>query len=148
MNDEALAPENQTSPAALNSGPLPWETKKLFPAKPADHPYGYKIAWKLVPCTRQELIKACSQDKILPITLVWTPEFPRLLPPVHVPYLRSSLVIRRKTQLKTGIFLGGFLLLATGVQYLDNHRTLPLVGFFVMLLGVIINIKLLYGIKD
>ena len=62
--------------------------------RPAEPPYGFIARGARQGCTREELIARCRAAEPH-VELVWVPEFPRLLPPAEVPWLRDA--VRERT---------------------------------------------------
>lgn len=119
---------------------VPWKQETAFPEKPAGQDYGYRSGGKkLWPCTREELIKKCSREDYPSVKLVWTPETPRLVPPLEVDFLhepsRRREIYNAKMILGLGLIyvvLGTLILLLEKSEKGQSHWLLIIVA-----LGVI-----------
>lgn len=91
-----------------------------------------------VGCSPAELIAACRSDRPV-VSFVWVPEFPRLIPPAEVPWLREAVRERTRQALRYNL-KNGFARLAVwvalGVIYHLKYP-LPLVAVIVFMLGVV-----------
>ena len=107
-----------------------------LPRKPSISDYGYWEWHTAVPCSRDQLIRECSQMRIPDVCLVWTPEFETFVPAAQVPFLQEAL----KRKLYRSLFLGfgaGICSLLFGIllAYLFvDHVTDLLLGKHVILL--------------
>jgi hypothetical protein len=73
---------------------MPWDELDQFPGKPAGHPYGYLSGNELVPCSREEMIKRCTNyaaQGLGGLERVWTPETDRVVRSECVPYLLEAM---------------------------------------------------------
>ncbi|MFH1227912.1 MAG: rhomboid family intramembrane serine protease [Planctomycetota bacterium] len=94
---------------------VPWESKEAFPEKPPDSKYGYMIGNKTVSCSRDDLIKHCSDRSSL--FLVWTPETERLVTPADVPFLFEAIKSNISKRHWFMLVLGVIFILAWTVPY-------------------------------
>ena len=134
---------------AESAGPPrpPWESPDLFVLRPADSEYGYAAQRTRHPATREELLDRCRADSPH-VDLVWTPEFPQMLPPAEVPWLLGA--VRERTgrslryNLKNGLALT---LIWTALAAMQSRKyPLPLLGVLVLMLGVVPAIQPLWGL--
>jgi membrane associated rhomboid family serine protease len=83
------------------------------------------------------------------VDLVWTPEFPRLLPPAEVPWLLPAVRDRTRDNLRYNVKngIGQLLIWSTvGAFYLIQGMPLPLLAVIVLMLGVLPAIQPLAGL--
>ena len=78
-----------------------------MPPKPAEPQYGYVQGQTAIGCSRDELVTRCRKDLLPPISLVWTPEYPVMVPPQAVPFLAPSNKSRAMRRAMVPVVLGG-----------------------------------------
>lgn len=79
----------------------PWLREEAFPQKPPDSEYGYIDKRKLVPCTREELIRISGLTGFAHVNLVWHPDAPRIVPAQQTPFLADALKERQRKRLQS-----------------------------------------------
>jgi membrane associated rhomboid family serine protease len=139
---DAAPPVDEVPPPALPRTPpprRPWEAPDLFSPRPAESDYGYVADRKRHGCTRDELLARCRAAKPH-VDLVWTPDWPYLLPPAEVPWLLDAVRDRTRAGLRHNLLNG---LALTGVwsalalTYAMRGYPVPLLAVLVLLLGVV-----------
>jgi len=116
----------------------PWEAEDAFPLKPEGSEYGYLRARKATPCSREELIEKCRRADRGRIRLVWVPEFPRLVPPSEVSFLREALHAGALARVEERIRWLMFMSVAWGLWALaGSPRARPLIISLVVLTGIL-----------
>lgn len=115
-------------------------TDYQIPPKPATSDYGYKRGWKLVGCSREELIARCASTDLMGVKRVWTPETPGLVLPESVDFLRPALHQAKLQQNRefgyvstVGLIAGAFLLLM-GILFKDRRM---IIGYLSLWLGIV-----------
>lgn len=83
--------------------PPPWLADDAFPPKPLDADYGYQSGRTLRPCTHEQLRAKVADGGMSAPSLVWTPETPRLVPPIEVPSLVDRVRLGRKDDAQQAI---------------------------------------------
>lgn len=93
MSDGALEQDMGTE--------LPWMDDSNFPTRPEGSSHGYRRGFRrrspLTTCNCRELQEALQGDKWQKISLAWTPERSRLLPPIEFPSLYEACKARAFT---------------------------------------------------
>ena len=84
----------------------PWDSDTLLPEAPSPETYGFESGGQWQTCSREELIERCSRQDAFrtPITLVWAPGSPRVLPVTEVPFLASAVEARLREAFKLAVF--------------------------------------------
>jgi membrane associated rhomboid family serine protease len=98
--------------------------------------------------TPEELFARCRAPHPH-VDLVWTPEFPRLLPPAEVPWLLPAVRDRTRDNLRYNVNNGLVQLLiwsAVGAFYYLSGTPLPLLAVIVLMLGVLPVVQPLIGL--
>ncbi|MBI3932441.1 MAG: hypothetical protein HY317_03430 [Acidobacteria bacterium] len=67
--------------------PPPWEGLAVYPVRPEGIEYGLVEGRRARGCSPEELLERCRRGDP---SLVWTPEWPTLVPPDEVPFLRGA----------------------------------------------------------
>lgn len=78
----------------------PWMDITVFPIPPLPLTYGYYKDAVSHQCTQAALVEHIQCDSNKKISLVWTPDFPHLLPPEDVPWLFDAVRMREYKHLK------------------------------------------------
>lgn len=126
----------------------PWDKAELFSVRPDQPEYGYIVRGVRNACTREELIARCRAPEPH-VDLVWTPEFPRLLPPAEVPWLLEAVRDRTSRNLRYNLKNGLALTVVWSIVallYLLRGDPLPLLVIVVVMLGVIPTIQPAWGL--
>jgi membrane associated rhomboid family serine protease len=76
-----------------------------LPESPGRDTYGFLAGGKLHTCTVEELIKQCSTVQIRDVSLVWTPDEPRLTPMTEVRVLEPAVDARTREQIGQAAFM-------------------------------------------
>ncbi|MCC7350851.1 MAG: rhomboid family intramembrane serine protease [Phycisphaerales bacterium] len=89
---------------------IPWESPNLLPAKPPGADYGFVLDRQAHATTPQQLLERLSKADAPPVSLVWTPDSDRLVPPGDVDFLFPANRIQRRLELihalKTALYNG------------------------------------------
>jgi len=143
-----------TPPPDVSTSPLselprrPWERLELFTQRPAEPPFGFVSRGVRTGATPEELFARCRSPHPH-VDLVWTPEFPRLLPPAEVPWLLPAVRDRTRDNLRYNVKNGLVQLLiwsAVGAFYFLSGTPLPLLAIIVIMLGVLPVVQPLAGL--
>jgi membrane associated rhomboid family serine protease len=127
----------------------PWERPELFTQRPAEPPFGFVSRGARTGATPEELFARCRSPHPH-VDLVWTPEFPRLLPPAEVPWLLPAVRDRTRDNLRYNVKNGLVQLLiwsAVGAFYSLSGMPLPLLAVIVLMLGVMPVVQPLVGLS-
>lgn len=133
MTDPAVNPSSPIAPLAAapifpppRRQRVPWESPDLFPLKPPAGPYGILKGRTPQPCTLDELrAKIAAGFGRLP--LIWTPDSPRLIPPVEAPELFDVVKTRLIRKMTFGAVRWGLIgaAIAAGVILTAVHEGQP-----------------------
>ena len=126
----------------------PWDKPELFTYRPAEPPFGFVSRGVRTGCTPEELLARCRAPSPH-VDLVWTPEYPRLLPPAEVPWLLPAVRDRTRENLRYNVRNGLVQLLiwsAIGLLYSFSGMPLPLLAVIVLMLGVMPVVQPLTGL--
>ena len=118
-----------------------WEKRKKYE-------YGFKILNKLIGCSKEELIKRCSRQEIPNIKLVWTPEYPELVPPEKVSFLFNACLKRGRQEFLIYLITGicWIIILVSFYLLKINVYDWPLV-FFILVIILYCILPIYKGIK-
>lgn len=94
----------------------PWLGEEAFPPKPPDSEYGYIEKRKLVPCTREELIRISGLTGFSHVNLVWHPDTPRIVPAQQTPFLADALKERQRKRLQSAFGWGTLAIILYGFE--------------------------------
>jgi membrane associated rhomboid family serine protease len=123
----------------------PWEKPELFALRPEQPDYGYVVRGVRQGCSREELVARCRASSPH-VDVVWTPEFPRLLPPAEVPWLLDAVRERARDNLRYNVKNGFGQLLIWSVAGIALRMPLPLLLIIVLMLGVIPILQPAWGL--
>ena len=141
------AAPTQAPPPAPAARP-PWDRHELFSQRPAEPPYGFIVRGVRTGATPEELFARC-RGATPHVDLVWTPEFPRLIPPAEVPWLLPAVRDRTRDNLRYNVRNGLAQLLiwsTVGAFYFLTGMPLPLLAIIVLMLGVLPVVQPLTGL--
>ena len=146
----AIAQDVPPSPAPPRPAPAarpPWESPDLFLPRPAQPDYGYIADRRRVGCMREELVERC-RAAWPHVDLVWTPEFPRLVPPAEVPWLLDAVRERTGRDLRYNLKNGLALLAIWAAIAATYSRKYPvaLLAVVVLMLGVVPALQPAWGL--
>ncbi len=123
-----------------------------FPKPLAGEPFGYLFNGKLQGCTREELIRRCAGRNFRQVQLVWTPDYPELVPVAEVPFLfeaaLSALRFRLKISLLVGVILTLILGLAAKQIWLEERSYALLMLVALVLLGIAPSFRSLRTLRE
>jgi membrane associated rhomboid family serine protease len=141
-----------TLPTATLTAPPParppWEKLELFALRPDQPDYGYVVRGVRHGCTRDELVARCRASAPH-VDVVWTPEYPRLLPPAEVPWLVDAVRERARDNLRYNVRNGLTLTLIYSVLALSYHYQgypWPLLAVIVFMLGIVPVLQPAWGL--
>jgi membrane associated rhomboid family serine protease len=126
----------------------PWDKAELFALRPEQPEYGYVVRGVRHGCTREELVARCRAARPH-VDLVWTPEFPRLIPPAEVPWLLDAVRGRTRENLRYNLKNGLALTLvfsALAAIYFLKGYPLPLLAVIVVMMGVVPTVQPAMGL--
>ncbi|MGH8529148.1 MAG: rhomboid family intramembrane serine protease [Nevskiales bacterium] len=104
MTDPVHSPQ---VPSAITKTVAPWMDDSNFPTRVEGSLYGYRQGYRrgsTNPCSAQKLDEALRNDTWHMISLVWTPERLRLLPPIEFPSLHAVCKVRAISTAKRVLF--------------------------------------------
>jgi membrane associated rhomboid family serine protease len=138
----------QTTDHPPTKPPVPWDAPDLFPPRPSghEHTFGYLDHGRVTPCTREELADACVR---LGPGLVWTPDSPRTVTPMEVPFLLDALRRRANAGFRLDLAFAAFQIIAGTALALLNPgggRFRAMYLLTVMIFGVVPACQAAWGL--